>query len=83
MEKMDKRLEDMHKQSILSKDSAIRGTSGATSSRDMLTRSLGKKPEMTRGTSLARVNSTTNTQTGGMQLSSLPPKLPPMRPIGR
>lgn len=87
VEKMESRIETMRKATVISKDAGVRNKIQASSSREYLTRSLGKKQETHRGTSIARVDTggrgglaSGGFGGGGMTMPSLPPKLPPMRP---
>ncbi|MEO5927738.1 MAG: hypothetical protein ABIO72_03380 [Patescibacteria group bacterium] len=78
---MDKRIESLRKNDSGSRDSMIRGSSGATSSRDLLTKSLGRAPGPARGSSLGRLTSSNSMNFGsGLPGAGLPPKLPPMQP---
>lgn len=77
VQKTEARIEAMRKNAVASKDAQIRGQVQTSSARDFVTRSLGKQNAPTRGTSLARIGPST-----GMNPLT-PPKLPPMRPLGK
>jgi hypothetical protein len=91
VQKMEARVEGMRKGDIKSKDSQVRGQVQASSARDYVTRSLGKQNAPSGGTSLARMGSGggganpfgSGIRSTGGGIPTLPPKLPPMRPLGR
>lgn len=73
-EKMEARIEGLRKGG-LSRDSQIRGSSGATSARDYLAQRLGKAPGPTRATSVGRLANKPSALPG----AGLLPRLPPMK----
>ncbi|MCI0479235.1 hypothetical protein L0Y59_01700 [Candidatus Uhrbacteria bacterium] len=78
VQRTEARLEAMRKQTLGSKDAAVRGTVQASSARDHVMRSLGKQNAPVRGSSVARLGPSVS-----VNPFSMPPRLPPMRPMGR
>jgi hypothetical protein len=78
VQKTETRIEAMRKGAVSSKDALVRGQVQVSSARDYVARSLGKQNAPTRGTSLARLGSSPS----GMNPFT-PPRLPPIRPLGR
>ncbi|MBU1348471.1 hypothetical protein KJ781_00165 [Patescibacteria group bacterium] len=78
VQRTEARLASMRKADFSSKDSAVRGTIQASSAREHVMRSLGKQNAPTRGSSIARLG-----PSGGSNPFTLPPRLPPMRPMGK
>jgi len=91
VQKTEARMEAMRKGAVQSKDSQVRGQVQASSARDFVARSLGKQNAPTQGTSLGRMGPGgggtnpfgTGVRPTGGGMPTLPPKLPPMRPMGR
>jgi len=91
VQKTEARMEAMRTGAVQSKDSQIRGQVQVSSARDYVARSLGKQNAPTGGTSLGRMGPGgtgtnplgTGIRSTGGGMPTLPPKLPPMRPMGR
>ncbi|MFH1077718.1 MAG: hypothetical protein V1745_00335 [Patescibacteria group bacterium] len=79
VQRTEARLEAARKGTVGSKDMAIRGAiPQASSAREHVMRSLGKQNAPVRGSSIARLGPSAPSNP-----FSLPPRLPPMRPMGR